>query len=587
MSPTTSITKLAASTEAAATRPDPVTTAELILTRLGDHKVGILFEDETYTWDTYVRESIRRSHLLLDRIDPSRPPHVGILMGNRPEYLFVWGAAALAGLTLVSLNATRRGQELADDVVATDCQLVLVGADERDSLAALGGGGEVGDDGGDGGVQAKVPVLDVDSADYRDEVAAQDDHTPPEAPAAYDPATILMMQFTSGSTGRPKAALCSTGRFAFAAGYGLGGLTRDGVAYNAMPLFHSNALLACWASPLYLGSGFALARRFSASGFLDDLLKFRATYFNYVGRVLSYLLAQPERPEEKQTALRAVWGTEATTRDRSEFARRFGVEPFESYGSSEGGLNLVRTPDTPEDALGLPPTVVTYEAAVLDPFTLAEKPRARFGDNHTILNPEEAIGELVALGNASTFEGYYQDPAATAERTREGHFWTGDLGYRDEAGFFYFAGRGGDRFRVDGENFTAAPIERIIGRYGRTLLAAVYPVPDEVSGDQVMLALQLDGDAPFDPRDFGRFLEAQPDLGTKWIPRYVRIVSALPVTATNKINKPALRREYWDTSDEVWERSDRQFTYTRLGDERRNEIRATYVESGREPLLKR
>ncbi|WP_347354745.1 AMP-binding protein [Intrasporangium sp.] len=564
-------------TEPAATPAGPVdapaTTAELVLARRGDDKVGILFEDESWTWDAYVREAIRRSHLLRDRIDPARPPHVGILMGNRPEYLFVWGAAALAGLTLVSLNLTRRGQELADDVLATDCQLVLVGDDEYEALSALD--------------RDRVPVVQVDSADYRDEVAAQDDTTPPEVPAAYDPATILMMQFTSGSTGRPKAALCSTGRFAIAASFGLGGMTRDDVAYNAMPLFHSNALLACWASPLYLGSGFALARRFSASGFLDDLLKFRASYFNYVGRVLSYLLAQPERPEEKQTNLKAVWGTEATTRDRKEFARRFGVEPFESYGSSEGGLNFVRTPDTPEDALGLPPTTVSYQAAVLDPFTLEEKPRARFGPNHTILNPEEAIGELVALGNAGTFEGYYRDPAATAERTREGHVWSGDLGYRDEAGFFYFAGRGGDRFRVDGENFTAAPIERIVGRYERTLLAAVYPVPDEVSGDQVMLALQLDGDAPFDPADFARFLQDQPDLGTKWVPRYVRIVSALPVTATNKINKPALRREHWDTSDEVWERSDRQFAYTRLDDERRRELYTRYAESGREPLLKR
>lgn len=551
----------------------PTTTAELILARRGDHKVGILFEDETYTWDQYVSECVRRSHLLLGRIDPARPPHVGILMSNRPEYLFAWGGAALAGLTLVSLNATRRGQELADDVVATDCQLVLVGADERAALAAL--------------ARNEVPVIDVDSAEYREDVAAQDATTPPATPAAYDPATILMMQFTSGSTGRPKAALCSTGRFAFAAGYGLGGLTRDGVAYNAMPLFHSNALLACWASPLHLGSGFALARRFSASGFLDDLLRFKATYFNYVGRVLSYLLAQPERPEEKQTSLTAVWGTEATPRDRQEFARRFGVEPFESYGSSEGGLNFVRTADTPEDALGMPPAVVTYQAAVLDPFTLEEKPRARFGENHTIVNPDEAIGELVALGNAHTFEGYYKDPSTTAERTRDGHFWSGDLGYRDEAGFFYFAGRGGDRFRVDGENFTAAPIERILGRYGRTLLAAVYPVPDEVSGDQVMAALQLDGDDPFDPVDFARFLEAQPDLGTKWVPQYVRVVSALPVTATNKINKPQLRREHWDTSDEVWERTGKQLLFTRLDDARRRELHDKYAESGRAPLLKR
>ena len=76
--------------------------------------------------------------------------------------------------------------------------------------------------------------------------------------------------------------------------------------------------------------------------------------------------------------------------------------------------------------------------------------------------PSEAIGEIVNKGGLAAFEGYYSNDEANAERTRGGWYWTGDLGYRDEQGFFYFAGRGSDWLRVDGENFAAAPVERIV-----------------------------------------------------------------------------------------------------------------------------
>ncbi len=110
---------------------------------------------------------------------------------------------------------------------------------------------------------------------------------------------------------------------------------------------------------------------------------------------------------------------------------------------------------------------------------------------------------------------------------RDGWYWTGDLGYCDEAGYLYFAGRTDDWLRVDGENFAAAPVTRILERHPDVVLAAVYAVPDPVTGDQVMAALQLRESAEFDPEAFAMFLADQPDLGTKWAPRYVRICEEL------------------------------------------------------------
>ena len=119
-------------------------------------------------------------------------------------------------------------------------------------------------------------------------------------------------------------------------------------------------------------------------------------------------------------------------------------------------------------------------------------------------------------------------------RTRNGWYWSGDLGYVDADGWLWFAGRDYDWLRVDGENFAAAPVERIVGRFPGVVLGAVYAVPAVDVGDEVMVALQLEPGVEFDPRAFDEFLAAQADLGVKWSPRYVRIAAQLPVTATTQ-----------------------------------------------------
>ncbi|EUA23604.1 AMP-binding enzyme family protein [Mycobacterium xenopi 4042] len=91
------------------------------------------------------------------------------------------------------------------------------------------------------------------------------------------------------------------------------------------------------------------------------------------------------------------------------------------------------------------------------------------------------VGELVNTAGAGRFEGYYNDPEATAQRMAGGAYHSGDLAYRDERGYVYFAGRLGDWLRVDGENLGTAPIERVLARYPDVTEVAVYAVPDPPS----------------------------------------------------------------------------------------------------------
>lgn len=199
-----------------------------------------------------------------------------------------------------------------------------------------------------------------------------------------------------------------------------------------------------------------------------------------------------------------------------------------------------------------------------------------------MLNGEEAIGEIVSRGAADRFEGYYNNPQASQERLRDGDFWTGDLGYRDEDGFYWFAGRTADWLRVDPENFAAAPVENILSRLPGVTGAAVFAVPDPVTGDQVMAALEFPA-GQFDPGAFGSFLGEQPDLGTKWAPRLVRLMAQNPLTATHKVSKLALRRMLWKGEDPVYERIGD--TYVLMTADRKGAREAEYVRHRRERLL--
>ena len=179
-----------------------------------------------------------------------------------------------------------------------------------------------------------------------------------------------------------------------------------------------------------------------------------------------------------------------------------------------------------------------------------EAPRARFDGDGRLLNADASVGEIVNTLGVGPFEGYYRNEEAMQSTTRNGWYWSGDLGYVDHEGWVYFAGRTADWMRVDGESFPAAPIEAIIGRHPDVLLASVYGVADPDAGDQVMVSLVLRPGASFDGSSFASWLDGQPDLSPKWQPRFVRVCGALPSTPTNKVLTRTLVHEKY-RSDRV------------------------------------
>jgi fatty-acyl-CoA synthase len=552
-------------------------------------RVFLKFDDARITFGDYYAECVRWANLLRDlQASDDAPFHVGVLLDNTPDYLFAFGGSALAGAVLVGINNTKRGEHLARDIRHTDCQILVT---EEKYLPLIEP------------VAAEIaipPERLLVTRRWTDSTAG----TPPAVPSTdlsaalvsvgvgEDPrlsvadAETCILIFTSGTVSAPKAVICSHGRLVETGkniGANMYGLTRDDVGYLAMPLFHSNAIMCGYCPALYYACGLGMIRKFSKTQWLTDVRRYGVTFFNYTGKPLAYILTTPRRPDDHVNPLRVCFGNEGSAATVQEFSERFGCRVADTFGSTEGGAGVTKQPEDPAGSVGMPAPgilVVGEEGR--------ERPRARFDEAGRLLNPEEAIGEIVNTQGVGWFEGYYKNEDAMRARTRNGWYWSGDLGYRDKRGYLYFAGRDVDWLRVDGENFPGRPIEEILLRHPSVALAAVYGVPDAQAGDRVMAAIILRDGHGFDAAEFSEFFDCQPDLSPKWVPTYVRVCRAWPETGTNKVLKRELQRQkfrpdtcadpiYWRP---VGERRFRLFSRDDYAD-----VRAAFAASGSEARL--
>lgn len=505
---------------------------DLLVARAEDDSPGLVAGSLALTWREYVAASRGRAQALAGLLRADAPPHVGVLLDNTPEMAVQLAAAGWGAHVLVGMNTTRRGEALLADARKADVQVIVTDPSHAGLLDGLDLGG----------------ITVIDASSYR---------WPTDAPApAADPQpdSLFMLIFTSGTSGDPKAVRITHEKITGPAAYLTErlGLSGEDVHYIAMPLFHSNGVIAGWAPAVHNGATIALAEKFSASGFLPDVRRYGATYANYVGKPLAYIMATPAHPDDADNPLRLVFGNEGNERDIAAFGDRFGCRVVDGFGSTENAVVISRIDGTPQGSLGQPAPGV----AVYDPETGTECPRATFDATGAVTNLDDCVGELVNTSGTGQFAGYYNDEAATAERMRGGMYWSGDLAYRDADGWVYFAGRTADWLRVDGENLAAAPIERILLRHPAVSEAAVYAVPDPHSGDQLVAALVTT--APITATEWQEFLAAQPDLATKAWPRYVRVLAALPRTATNKVLKRELQTQALEAT---WTREERGHTY--------------------------
>jgi fatty-acyl-CoA synthase len=534
-----------------------------------ENKAYLLQGDRSWSYRRYRDESVRHARFLVGRLgacDEGRPGHVAMLLENHFELLALYGGCAFSGSTLFGVNTGLRGEILAGVLNQSQARVLIV--DERflpevEKVAAkldhLDPENLLVYRGADSDVPADRDWL----ARIDDEVGG--DGVSLDAPSVdVKPDTNLMVIYTSGTTGLPKGI--NNNHFKLlATGVGISRAAEmgfDDVGYTCMPLFHSNSMFVGVSPNFWVGGSVAIRERFSASGFLPDILKHGVTGWNYVGEPVHYVLnaieaefggdedrIRSEITENPQNRMRFAVGNGASPPDIDRFMRWFGLEEmYELYGSTEAAISTFRKKGDPRGSVG----EITDEAVKILDEDGNECPPAELAADGKIANYARAVGEICrSADDTSLFQGYFDNADATQSKYRDGIYHSGDLGHvllQDGRRYLFFDGRTDDWIRKDGENFSAAQVARIVQNHTDVDLAAAYGVPCTVSDELVMVALKLAPGASFDPQAFFEWCDtqcAEGGMDRKWFPDFVRVVDDFTFTQTQKILVRELKSDHF------------------------------------------
>lgn len=472
---------------------------------------------------------------------------VGILLPNRLEYLLAWLGTARAGMVEVPVNTAYKGPFLDHALRGTDVRVLVTEPGLLGLVAALPGLP---------GTLETIVLLDSDGATaampgvkvlaWDDLLAAGDSQSPLPVVTPGDPAAILL---TSGTTGRSKGVVQPhlmhvVGGRESAAQLGT---TADDRLYTCLPLFHGAAQLHMTLHSIWAGATIVIGRRFSASRFWDEVRAHRVTQFNALGSLLPMLLAQPPSPGDRDHRVTTVFAAPAPAPVLHPFEERFGVHIVEGYGLTEI-KNVIYNPlgARKVGSIGLP-----TKSSVLEVH----------GESGERLGPHQA-GEIVYRPRLPhvMFSGYHRNPEATLETMRDLWWHTGDLGYTDEDGYFYFVDRKKDALRRRGENISSHEVESVLLAYPGVAAAAAIGTPSELGEDEILAVVQM---APGQAVDFpGLFAHCDRSMPHFMVPRYYRAVDAIPATPTGKTRKGDLRG---DGRSGAWDAQAAGFTPTRHG----------------------
>lgn len=354
--------------------------------------------------------------------------------------------------------------------------------------------------------------------------------------------------YTSGTTGLPKAAIIKNQRWLMA-GAMFGGmimeLTPRDVVYMTLPLYHSNGMFGGWGAALQTGAALALRRKFSASAFWDDVRRFDASAFVYIGELCRYLLNQPERSSETQHRLRLATGNGLRPDIWERFQARFRIPLIrEFYGATEGNTPVVNFDGRP----GMVGRLHLGQAIVRADLETGEIRRNERGLCERVAPGQ--TGLLVAkIAGPAAYDGYV-DPEATKKKILQGvfkpgdaYFDTGDLLMLHEGGWISFADRVGDTFRWKGENVSTTEVAEILNGAPGVLESNVYGVAvPGMEGRAGMASVNCGPD--FTLNDFNAFVVGHLPVFQR--PYFVRVQSDMRVTGTFKHQKVDYRSEGFD-----------------------------------------
>jgi fatty-acyl-CoA synthase len=525
------------------------------LARTKPNNIAIYFEDRAITYRQFNEEANKYARWVQAQ-GMGRGDVIALMMENRPEYLIAWLGIIKVGATAALINTNLTGGPLAHCLNISNADHLILGAElaENYSTAAdqlartmtvWATGGKVQ---GAHDLDAVLSSLPGDAlpADIRKDVTLDDD---------------ALFIYTSGTTGNPKAARIPHIRLAsmmgaFAAG---ANSTEKDRVYVVLPLYHSAGGVCAVGMALTVGGAVILRRKFSATQFWDDVHKYKATLFQYIGELCRYLLNTEKHPKERKHKLRMVVGNGLRPEIWKPFQKRFRIPHIlEFYGATEGNVALMNFDGT-EGAIGRIPGWAKAKFNVeLVKFDIEKEQPVRGADGFCIRADVGEAGE--ALGRISDdpdqptgrFDGYAKKEETEKKILRDvfekGDAWfrTGDLLRQDKRGYFYFVDRIGDTFRWKGENVATSEVSEAISVFPGVKEANVYGVHVPGTDGRAGMASIVAENGSLDLDKFRtQMYKELPDYA---VPVFLRIQPEMEVTGTFKHRKVELVKEGFDPS---------------------------------------
>jgi len=445
---------------------------------------------------------------------------VALMLGNGIDFLRYWFGAQLCAAVVVPVNTEMRGPILASILDEVEPRVIVTGREAREQVAAINPKSIVLQRQESRRHKLPVPAISGDELE-----------SAREALAAVAPGTLAAIQYTSGTTGRSKGTMCSQEMIMNKAvgtqavmNYG-----PDDVAFTALPLFHGNALFTTFVPAMRAGARVAVAERFSASKFWQQVTASRATTVNLLGTMAEILLRQPQNAIERSHSLRRClcipW-----PKDAAGMEKRFAVALTTLYGLTDSGTPLGVPFDLRRDgSCGRP--LGGWDCRLVDEND-REVPTGQPGE--LVLRPKEPFIEKL---------GYWRAPEETVKSWRNLWFHTGDVMRRDAEGWFYFVDRTKDMIRRAGENVSSFEVEQVMLLHPMVRQVAVIGVPSELGDDEVFAYVVPKEAWPSETAGlaeqlFDHCLDLLPYFAA---PRFIKFVVSLPRTASEKVKKSELR----------------------------------------------
>lgn len=519
-------------------------------------KTLILFEDRTLTYGQFNKLANKYSHLFL-RMGLKRGDNVVLFMDNRPEFLAIHAGLSKIGVVPALINNNITGNVLVHAINIAEVNGVILGAEYASEYQKI-----------EKRIQLKSPGIifiekeggNITAPENMKDLQPLLDISSDENPDVFPPITsedTLEFIYTSGTTGLPKATVIKHKKW-LQIGYGTGGFILNGIPddiqYCCLPLYHNSGINLAWGATIMTGGTIALRRKFSASEFWNDVRKYNASLFVYIGELCRYLYNQPAKNDDADNPLRFITGNGMRIDYWIDFKKRFNIERIvEVYGATEGIGALINKKGVPGMIGRLKVLWMRIGAVVA-----YDQEKEDFIRNDQGFIKKCREGEkgmfLAEINKLNPFPGYKNNKKATNNKIindvfkkGDSYFISGDLFKLHKNSYVSFVDRLGDTFKWKGEVVATNEVADILNRFGGVEDSNVYGVEvRNTEGRCGMVSFTLLPGVEIDLKKMASYVVENLPVYAR--PYFIRIRSEKDATTTFKQVKTVIQKEGFDPS---------------------------------------